>query len=152
MNRSHLHQTFAYGAVSGLLVIRPDDVGILSLYGPVTSDVFERLRCRVLTRTAKPLRAVCLRLDRAVVVFGEKCLAALAVETYLSVSAAIVVAPDLQKMFQPYAWRMAECGYTRAVFTSPAEALLWSVAQSRLAKAQSAWQAQRAACALLKAA
>lgn len=153
MNTAHRHQTFDHGAASGVLVSRPDGVSILSVYGPVTDNVFEWMRAQVKAHATHPMLAFCLRMDRAMVAFGKQCMATLAPESLLTVSAAIVVAPALQAIFQDYCWRMAELGYVRVVFTSPSEALLWSVAQARLAKAQSAWMAQQlVARSLLKAA
>ena len=139
--------------MSGHLLSRPDGVGVLSVYGPITGDALGWLRTQVMTRTAKPLRAVCLRLDKAMVAFGRPCLDALSNERSLSISAAIVVAPALLPMLQAYAWQMAERGYTRMICTSFSEALAWTAAQSRLAQAQAEWRAlQRVEHGLLIAA
>lgn len=125
---------------------------MLSVCGPVSGYVLKRLRADVQAHAPRPLRAFCLRLDRAMVAVSGRCLDELSAEASLSVSAAIVVAPALQAVFQDYAMRAAERGLVRVIFTSPAEALGWVSAQARLAQNQSVWAARTPARALLIAA
>lgn len=128
---------------------RDDGVCIAVVSGFATYRALEQLRADLVARTDKPLRALCLRLDRAVIACGPACLKALASAPMLRISVAIVVAPELQALAQDYAMRAAERGYVRVVFTSPCEALQWSAAQARLAQAQALWvENRRAAHAL----
>ena len=128
---------------------RPDGVCVALVSGFATYGGMKQLRADLVARTDKPLRALCLRLDRAVVACGEACLIALAAAPMLPVSVAIVVAPAMQELFQGYAWRAAERGYLRVVFTSPFEALQWSIAQARLAQSQALWVENRQAARAL---
>lgn len=152
MITSHKLQTFAYGATTGVLNCKPDGLAVLSVCGPVSGYVLKRLLIEQLTNMPRPLQALCLRLDRAMLAFGKTCLDKVGQEDALRVSVAIVVAPELQALFQDYAMHAAERGYTRVVFTSPTEAMAWSAAQAKLAQAQSVWLARQAPRALLIAA
>lgn len=130
------------------MTCRPDGVSIVDVRGPVTPAVLQQMRDDLLVHVQRPLRALCLRLDKAMVaVSGDQLDAVLdwvRPRSVLAADASIAVAPEVFDLFSGHAWRMAERGHVRTVFTSPGDALLWATAQARLAKAQADWEAARA--------
>ena len=153
VNRLLKPETFNYASTSCCLTLNMDGVMVVTVRGLLTHDILDKLRGVVMTHATNQTRALCLRIDRAVVAFGGGCLDRLAAGAIPSTSMAIVVSPVMQPLFQDYAWRAAKRGYVRVVFTSASEALMWSAAQARLAQTQSAWVARRLAahCPLIAA-
>lgn len=116
----------------------------MTVYGVVTPAVLNQLVIDVRAHTGPPIQAFCLRLDRAVLALSGDLLRAVEPGSLLQCSVAIVVQPEMQAVFQGYAWQMAELGLVRVVFTSPGPALMWAASQARVAQAELVWQSARA--------
>lgn len=130
-------------ATSRLLI--DQGVASISVRGVVTGAVLAPLLadCSSDMRAAGRADALVARYDLSVIALDADQLLAGAARAIqpgkaIAVPTALVVPRDAAALFKAYAWRMAQRGIVRAVFTSPGPALAWAQKEAAV------WAAHRA--------
>lgn len=117
--------------------------------GPVTPDVLRGAKMDALVQAGRPVAVWGADLQGAAV-----ALTANALDQVLGSrrTGALVVPVGAEELFRAHAWRMAERGVVRRVFTCAAQAREWASAQVRLLSQQAAWEQRSRPCAIRLAA
>lgn len=127
-------------------------VAWITVRGPVTPTVLQRVRDDVMEYAPKPTWAWGANLQGAMVAFEgmrlDAMLNGVRPSSSLAQPGAMVVAPEVLDMFHGHAWRMAARGIVRRVFTSLCDAQEWTAQQAQLRQDQDAWELRRRAAGL----